>query len=246
MPTAAIFRKTLENARRYIRKKDAGEDLYDPEMEALIPLLKREIPAHIHAHRPDDILTSLRLAKEFGIRVSTVHTTGGMGVISEIKASGIVPIIGYNYGARRRDRVMSALKWGVIYAEIIMGVGFLMFQLIPDQLLGLFAASEEMLFIGRAALRTVSWSFLLAGMCIIFSSAFQALGQGMNSLYVSLSRQIAVLLPAAWLLSRLGDVTLVWLAFPIAELASTAMSLFFMGRTYKSVIRPLDGPAAAE
>jgi len=94
MATAAIFRKTLTNAQRYLAKKEAGEDVYDPEMEALIPLLKGEIPAHIHAHRADDILTALRIAKEFNIRCSTVHTTGGARVIPEIAQSGIIPIIG--------------------------------------------------------------------------------------------------------------------------------------------------------
>jgi len=94
MATAAIFRKTLTNAQRYLAKKEAGEDVYDPELEALIPLLKGEIPAHVHAHRADDILTALRIAKEFNIRCSTVHTTGGARVIPEIAQSGIIPIIG--------------------------------------------------------------------------------------------------------------------------------------------------------
>ena len=77
-----------------MKKKEAGEDLFDPEMEALIPLLKREIPAHIHAHRSDDILTALRIVKEFNLRCSTIHTTGGAAVIPEIAASGIIPIVG--------------------------------------------------------------------------------------------------------------------------------------------------------
>lgn len=94
MATAAIFRKTMQNARRYMEKKDAGDDVFDPEYEALIPLLKGEIPAHIHAHRADDILTALRLAREFNLRCSTVHTTGGAKVIDEIASSGILPIVG--------------------------------------------------------------------------------------------------------------------------------------------------------
>lgn len=94
MATAAIFRNTLEKARRYMEKKDRGEDVFDPELEPLIPLLKREIPAHIHAHRADDILTAIRLAKEFNIRFSTVHTTGGMRVVPQIAAAGFVPIVG--------------------------------------------------------------------------------------------------------------------------------------------------------
>lgn len=94
MGVAAVFRKTLTNAQRYLAKKEKGEDVYDPEMEALIPLLKREIPAHIHAHRADDILTALRIAREFNLRVSTVHTTLGSRVIPEIAKSGSMPIVG--------------------------------------------------------------------------------------------------------------------------------------------------------
>ena len=94
MATAAILRNTLTKAQRYLAKKEAGEDLFDPEMEALIPLLKREIPAHIHAHRSDDILTALRIVKEFNLRCSIVHTTGGSSVIPQIAAAGIVPIVG--------------------------------------------------------------------------------------------------------------------------------------------------------
>ena len=94
MGTAAIFRRTLTNARRYMEKKEAGEDLYDPCYEALIPLLKGDIPAHIHAHRPDDILTALRLAKEFDIRCSTIHTTGGSKIIDEIAKSHTLPVVG--------------------------------------------------------------------------------------------------------------------------------------------------------
>ena len=94
MATAAIFRNTLTKAQRYLAKKEAGEDLFDPEMEALIPLLKREIPAHIHAHRSDDILTALRIVKEFNLRCSIIHTTGGTAIVPQIAAAGIIPIVG--------------------------------------------------------------------------------------------------------------------------------------------------------
>lgn len=94
MATAAIFRNTLTKAQRYLAKKEAGEDLFDPEMEALIPLLKREIPAHIHAHRSDDILTALRIVKEFNLRCSIIHTTGGCAIVPQIAAAGIIPIVG--------------------------------------------------------------------------------------------------------------------------------------------------------
>ena len=94
MAIAAIFRNTLTKAQRYMHKKEAGEDLFDPEMEALIPLLKREIPAHIHAHRSDDILTALRIVKEFNLRCSIIHTTGGSAIIPQIAEAGIIPIVG--------------------------------------------------------------------------------------------------------------------------------------------------------
>lgn len=94
MATAAIFRNTLTKAQRYLAKKEAGEDLFDPEMEALIPLLKREIPAHIHAHRSDDILTALRIVKEFNLRCSIIHTTGGTAIVPQIAAADIIPIVG--------------------------------------------------------------------------------------------------------------------------------------------------------
>ncbi len=94
MAIAAIFRRTMTEARRYLAKKESGEDLYDSKYEALIPLLKREIPMHVHAHRSDDILTALRLAEEFDLRCVTVHTTGGAPIIDEIARSGIMPIVG--------------------------------------------------------------------------------------------------------------------------------------------------------
>lgn len=114
MGTAAIFRKTMENAKRYLAKKEKGEDVYDPEMEALIPLLKKEIPAHIHAHRADDILTAIRLCKEFDLKLSTVHTTGGTPVIREIAEAGIVPIMGPCIGpAGKPETVGGTLAMGV-------------------------------------------------------------------------------------------------------------------------------------
>ncbi len=94
MAIAAIFRKTMIEANRYLAKKEKGEDVYDAKYEALIPLLKREIPMHVHAHRSDDILTALRLAEEFNLRCVTVHTTGGAPIIDEIARAGIMPIVG--------------------------------------------------------------------------------------------------------------------------------------------------------
>lgn len=153
--------------------------------------------------------------------------------------NGMVPIISYNYGARKPERVKKTIRLAVFYAECIMLVGFCIFQFLPDKLLGLFAASDAMLAIGVPALRIICPHFLLAGAGIVLSSVFQALGNGVFSLTVSICRQLVVLIPAAWLLSRTGEVSMVWWAFIIAEVASLALSLVFMARINRTVIVPL-------
>ena len=127
----------------------------------------------------------------------------------------------------------------------IMLVGFLLFQFLPDKLLGLFSASEAMLAIGKPALRIICFHFLLAGMSIILSSTFQALGNGMFSLIISVCRQLVVLLPAAWLLSKTGNVNMVWWSFVIAELVSVTLSFVFFARLDKKIIEPMYDNAAA-
>ena len=153
--------------------------------------------------------------------------------------NGMVPIISYNYGARKPERVKKTIRLSVFYAECIMLVGFCIFQFLPDKLLGLFAASDAMLAIGVPALRIICPHFLLAGAGIVLSSVFQALGNGVFSLTVSICRQLVVLIPAAWLLSRTGEVNMVWWAFIIAEVVSLALSLVFMARINRTVIVPL-------
>lgn len=153
--------------------------------------------------------------------------------------NGMVPIIAYNYGARRKDRMMKTLRLSIMYAISIMAIGLLVMQIFPAQLFSLFEASEEMLAIGVPALRTISLSFLFAGYCIIVGSMFQALGNGILSMVVSIARQLIVLLPVAFLLSLTGNVNLIWLAFPIAEIASLTLSSIFLYQIYKKVIKPL-------
>ena len=153
--------------------------------------------------------------------------------------NGMVPIIAYNYGARRKDRMMKTLRLSITYAVSIMAIGLLVMQILPVQLFSLFEASEEMLAIGVPALRTISLSFLFAGYCIIVGSMFQALGNGILSMVVSIARQLGVLLPVAFLLSLTGNVNLIWLAFPIAEIASLTLSSIFLYGIYKKVIKPL-------
>ncbi len=160
--------------------------------------------------------------------------------------NGMVPIIAYNYGAAKKDRLLKTIKLSIIYAVSIMFVGFLVFQIFPAQLFALFDASETMLAIGIPALRTISISFLLAGFCIIEGSVFQALGNGVYSMLVSVARQLVVLIPVAYLLSRLGNVDYVWWAFPIAELMSLGMTVYFRIRMGRKVISHIGEDAAAQ
>lgn len=153
--------------------------------------------------------------------------------------NGMVPIIAYNYGAKNKARMLRTMKLAITYAVAIMFVGFLVMQIFPAQLFSLFEASADMLAIGVPALRFISISFLFAGFCIIAGSTFQALGNGMLSMIVSIARQLVVLLPVAYLLSLTGNLNLFWLSFPIAELMSVALSGLFLYKIYKKVIKPL-------
>ncbi|MGI6070522.1 MAG: MATE family efflux transporter [Blautia sp.] len=160
--------------------------------------------------------------------------------------NGMVPIIAYNYGARNQKRILSTIKLSAITAVCLMFIGLAAFMFIPDLLLGLFSASPDMLAIGVPALRTICLSFLFAGYCIVISSAFQALGNGVYSLIVSLCRQLLVLLPSAFLLAKLGGLNAVWWSFPIAEIASLIMSTFFFRKIYKTKILSLGLPKTQE
>ncbi|MBO5209728.1 MAG: MATE family efflux transporter [Lachnospiraceae bacterium] len=151
--------------------------------------------------------------------------------------NGMVPIVAYNYGAGKKDRLLKTEKLSIMYAVCIMFVGFLVFQIFPTQLFALFDASETMLSIGIPALRAISISFLLAGFCIIEGSVFQALGNGVYSMLVSIARQLVVLLPVAYLLAKLGNVNYVWWAFPIAELMSLTLTIIFRIKIGKKIIR---------
>ena len=153
--------------------------------------------------------------------------------------NGMVPIVAYNYGAGNKDRVLKTVKYSIMYAMILMAVGVALFWLIPDKLLALFNASENMLAIGIPALRIISLSFILAAIAIVFSSTFQALGNGMYSMFVSFARQIIVLLPSAYLLSLTGNVDNVWWSYNIAEIASVSLSIFFFMKMKKKVLDTL-------
>lgn len=158
--------------------------------------------------------------------------------------NGMVPIVAYNYGAKKPDRVKKTIKLAIFSAVAIMAVGLAAFELAPGALLSLFDASENMLAIGTPALRIIALSFVLAGFCIISMSVCQAIGNPIYSLVVSVCRQLVVLLPVAWLLSQTGNLTLVWLAFPIAELMSLTLSAIFLRKTLRMAERAMTQSAS--
>ena len=153
--------------------------------------------------------------------------------------NGMIPIVAYNYGAANKERVLKTIRFSVFYAVAIMLIGLSVFQIFPTQLLMMFNASPSMLEIGVPALRIISLSFLFAGYCIMISSVFQALGNGIYSMVVSIARQLVVLLPAAYLLSKTGELSLVWWAFPASEIMSLILCTVFLYKTYHDVIAKL-------
>ena len=155
--------------------------------------------------------------------------------------NGMIPIIAYNYGARNKKRIYQTIKLSVVIAVSIMLVGLMIFQLFPATLLGLFEASEHMLAIGVPALRTISLSFTFAGFCIVISSVFQALGNGVYSLVMSVARQLVVIIPVALAFALLfKNVDMVWYAYPIAEIVSVVICALLLKRILKLKVRNLE------
>ena len=159
--------------------------------------------------------------------------------------NGMVPIIGFNYGARKPDRLMQTMRLATKYAMTMMGVGTILFWAFTPQLLKIFNASEQMLAIGVPALRIISIHFLLAGFNIIRISTMQALGHGVISLIVSILRQLFVLLPSAFIFSRIGGLNATWFAFPLAESVALIITIIFFGKVYRNEIKPIFDEAAA-
>ena len=203
---------------------------------------------------PSIIMASIGSVMTFGLNKIligfTTTATAVLGVYFKLQSfvfmpifglnNGMVPIVAYNFGARKPERMVKTVKLSVLYAVGIMVLGFAAFQLLPGPLLSIFEASDYMLSIGETALGVISFHFLLAGFSIVASSTFQALGHGVLSLVISLVRQLVVLLPAAWLLSLSGRLELVWWAFPLAELFSAALCAVFLRYVYRKEIVPLD------
>lgn len=153
--------------------------------------------------------------------------------------NGMVPIIAYNYGAKKPERILQTIKLAILYAVGIMVAAVLLFQIFPVQLLSFFQASPEMLAIGVPALRTLSLCFLVGGFTIVSSSVFQALGKGLLSMSISVFRQLLLVLPLAYFFSLTGNLNMVWWAFPVAEVLAGLLAAYYLWRAYHRVILPL-------
>lgn len=153
--------------------------------------------------------------------------------------NGITPIIAYNYGARQRKRMVKTIKVSLVTAFCLTFIGFVLFESIPQALLGLFNASNDMLKIGVPALRTIGVHYLIAWFCIIAGTVFQALGKAVFSMVVSIMRQLVVLVPAAYLLAKFGGLHMVWWSFPIAEIMSFIVSLTFLIKIWNDIIKDI-------
>lgn len=153
--------------------------------------------------------------------------------------SGMIPIIAFNYGARDKSRIVHTIKLSIGVACVFMAVGLCLFQIMPETMLLLFDASERMMNIGVPALRIISLSFLFAGYCIVIGSVFQALGNGVYSLVMSIARQLITLLPVAFVFAELFGLHMVWWSFPIAEIVSVTIGSLLLKRIYRLKINTL-------
>lgn len=153
--------------------------------------------------------------------------------------NGITPIIAYNYGARQRKRMVKTIKLSLVTAFCLTFIGFILFESVPQALLGLFNASNDMLKIGVPALRTIGVHYLIAWFCIIAGTVFQALGKAVFSMVVSIMRQLVVLVPAAYLLAKFGGLHMVWWSFPIAEVMSFIVSAAFLVKIWHDIIKDI-------
>ena len=223
---------------------------YNPDIHLKLSemRLRREIVAEVYKIGfPSILMQSVNSLLVFGLNqilltFSTV-ATAVYGAYFKLQSfifmpifglnNGMVPIISYNFGARRPDRVKKTIRLSVYAAVGIMLFGMLLFELFPAQLLRIFDADAAMLRDGVPAFRIIATSYLFAGFCIIAGSVCQAIGNPMHSLLVSICRQMVVLLPAAYLLSLTRRLELVWLAFPIAEIMSLALSIVFLRKTMR-------------
>ena len=202
---------------------------------------------------PSIIMNSIGSVMNFGmnqiLQGFQETATGVFGIYFKLQSFFFMPLFGlngatisiiaFNYGAQKPERIVRTLKISSAAALVLMFVGLGVFQAVPELLLGMFNPSAEFLRIGCVALRTISWCFPVAAVCIVLGASFQALGNGIYSTITSICRQMLVLLPVAYLLSLTGEVNNVWLAFPIAELVSALATLVLFRKIYRAKIKPM-------
>ena len=217
------------------------------------PLNKRIVGQILTVGIPSVIMNGIGSIMTFGmnqiLQGFTETATGVFGIYFKLQSFFFMPLFGlngatisivaYNYGARKPQRIVKTLKLALVAALGLMMTGFAVFQIVPELLLNMFNPSESFLSIGRVCLRTISYSFPIAAVCIILGASFQALGNGIYATITSMARQLLVLLPVAYLMSLTGNVNLVWLSFPIADFTSGVITVLFFLRIYRQKIKPL-------
>jgi len=218
-----------------------------------LKLHKNVVIAILMVGIPSIIMNSIGSVMNFGmnqiLQGFQETATGVFGIYFKLQSFFFMPLFGlngatisiiaFNYGAQKPERIVKTLKVASAAALSLMFVGLAVFQAVPELLLGMFNPSDEFLRIGCVALRTISWCFPVAAVCIVLGASFQALGNGIYSTITSICRQMLVLLPVAYLLSLTGEVNNVWLAFPIAEGASAVATVVLFRRIYNRKIKPL-------
>jgi len=152
---------------------------------------------------------------------------------------GMIPIVAYNFGAKRKDRINEAIKFFLKLSSFVTGIGMLFFLIIPDQLISMFEVSSELIELGKTAFRILSLGFIFAGISLTFSGVFQSLGNATYSLIVNLSRKIIIALPIIFIFKNIFGVTVVWWAFTIAEVITTIVAIVLYRHTYKNVVEKL-------
>jgi len=220
-------------------------DCFKPRKAAIVPILTVGIPSIIMV----GIGSVMNFCMNQILQGFHETATGVFGIYYKLQSFFFMPLFGinnatisivaFNYGARNPKRITATLLRACLTASGFMLAGLLAFQLLPQMLLGIFNPSDEFMRIGVSALRIISIHFPLAAICISLGASFQALGDGIYSTITSLCRQMFALLPAAYLLSLTGKVDNVWWSFPIAEVVSLAVTLYFFARIFRRKVKPL-------
>lgn len=221
--------------------------IFKPQLQEIIKIYEIGIPSIIMTSITSFLTVGMNLIlKKFSEDAITVF-----GVYFKLNSfvfmpvfglnNGMVPILSYNYGAKKHDRIIKTVRLGMSCAVIYMLAGLAVFEIMPDKLLMIFSASENVMNIGVTALRIIALSFIFAGIGIVSSTVFQSIGNPLHSLLISVLRQLVIILPVAYLLSLTGSVSNVWWSYPIAEVASFILSVFFFRKTFKKLNREVSG-----